>query len=53
MLKIYGIDGQGCMIELDAHAGEIKRVASEGSLIVTGGEDGLLKLWNVVWEYTF
>ncbi len=53
MLKVYGIAGGGCLTEMDAHTGEIRCMAAEGSFMVTGGEDGLLKLWNIVWEYTF
>ncbi|MFZ5975767.1 MAG: protein kinase domain-containing protein [Bacillota bacterium] len=53
MLKIYSNVNQNCVKELGAHTGEVKRVALDGSLIITGGQDGLLKLWNVVWEYTF
>ena len=50
-LHVYNATTQQCIMAQGAHSDGINCMALDGSRMVTGGKDGLLKLWEVVWEY--
>ena len=51
-VTVYDVAGQKTAVSLQAHAHQINCIALEESFLITGGRDGLLQFWNIVWEYS-
>ena len=47
IVRVMSLEGDGCSWQVQAHRGAVRSVAVSGNLILTGGEDGCLRIFKI------